>query len=934
MQEPKNKNVSTTIRHEWTPSTSPKHSSQKCLFNPIQESIFSKKIILARADIPITRKVLRRFVSRCFSRGRLPSKFGSCKIFWKNPGYPEKNLVFSKTWSNCPKTLTIDVYPRYLRTHRECFIIEKKTSFQLNNVSDPTCQCCQIPTSAIPSIAFNTRKVFAPVIIQMESFFNERFREWTLSQSRLVQYILIEKNNTITYMDLFDRLSDIKQFDSLQEALKYSKHRFGKRGNKLKGDLLKRAKKKLEPYSSYESGVFNSWITRLKKVESEMVIFLQHYDGHNSDFESEAIKIQSLWNSFKLIGQPKNGKRYGFIGSDVKIVLSHILIGTVKTILDFYDKVREYFQFMDFYLDTETISNKSISQSTITFESILNKIARNPLFIGLETPSFGMTKLLTKYNMHQLLFCNLPFAKKGETMAPDKSEILGYLEMDMSMAYSHNLAMEKMPIGMPQIFSSSGGKSTLVRSGRKPFSYGEFNLVYYIINQMTKNPDIEIKKVYHRYSPNGNLHVGKYSLDLLIVYEEHLVNGIKYAAYQFHHAYTHTCPKCKYLKRYTKGLSRDVLEKQSNSIDDFWRVFCKRRLGSELMIIWHCHEMHIFNRYFENIGELARSCNFLSHLKNFPFGEKLTWPQLLSELDNPDLCIYVIGEGAQTNIEREASICTRSEQGHTVISNRTLSPTMFYGPYLSFLMNNIGFAFTSIYHVFVYKSTDLYKPLFQQLVKMRINHPNNYFAEQLKLSCNSFVGYSGSISKNSPTIKYFSGKLTHLSRQANYNFLSPHSYSFESNNELYPKSNLYLINMTVLQLYRMKMIKTMELMSRVFQPRLFRIVQCHVDSFFIVLGRANIEDCVACEELYKKHWKNEVLSEEKVPGKFKEVRKSKENDFFNFFIPGITQIKISEDESNILLPNNKRRNFIAKYTNNKMKFVGFYGNNLPYFTTL
>ena len=862
---------------------------------------------------------------------------------WKNPGV-SCSTIFSKTWSHHPRNLLITIKPHIVARgiHDECFKIEKRINMQVNKLpNEEICECCQIPTSAIQTSSFNTRKSCVSTIVQMEKFFNTRFRDWILSQSRLVQYILISQNGEVFYMDIFNlnRQSHVKIFKSSISAYAYAKTRFQTKGCKFKEKLLLDIKQRLEQFSKYQSGTFNHWKTRIEKIEKEMIIFLHHWEGDQMDFEKETTNMQNTWPNFSLVGNQIMGKRHGFVARDARLFLSHKCIGSkVDSMHEFYEKVSEYFKFMDYYLETDVVSGKTISQTTITFEAILNKVAKDPLFIGIETPSYGLVNLLKRYNMHQILFSRLPFGESGERMSPDKDTIRGFFEMDLSMAYSHNLALSNMPMGMPLIYLPSKTKEgELNRVGNVPFKYGEFNLVYYIISEWKKRRDIELTTVYHRYSPNGSFYVEKYSLDLLIVYQENGNPEVRYKAYQFHHAFTHTCPRCE-IGRYSKGLTREKLRKQSEDIDHFWQTFCHEHLNVQLEIIYHCHAMNVMGRFFQNIQEVVTHSDFLSDVTTFPLGHTLQISELLTHLTDPTLCIYIIGDGIQTAGRGEGRICTKTKLGETVLSKETKTPTMFYGPYLEFLIKEVGFELTSIYHVFVYKSTDKYMPLFKQLVNMRTNNAGNYFAEQLKLGCNSFVGLSGSTRSSNTKFKYFSGKLTKLSKNGSYNFYSPNCYSFTSNNSVYPRTNLYILNLTVLQLYRLKMVKTLELMEKIFKPNLFRVIHCHVDSFFVLLGKKSLPECIASKDLYDRYWKGEIFDDKKVPGKFHEVQKSS-GSFFRFFIPGVTEIIIDEvggigcaDKE--ILPKEERRSFIRKMQNPKSKFIHWYDDDLPYCTSV
>ena len=162
------------------------------------------------------------------------------------------------------------------------------------------------------------------------------------------------------------------------------------------------------------------------------------------------------------------------------------------------------------------MSGLSFTLPYLSYVGTLFKLARDPLYMGLEEPSLAFSILMKKLSIHQLQQTAVPFISTGEKMGPQMRPLNSIVEMDQCMAYSHHLAKIDMPTGSPLIYSTSEGNANnvLSRSGKAPHTRGEFRLIYACIQQWMQNPEVDIHHVYHGWSPNGNFKVERFTLDL------------------------------------------------------------------------------------------------------------------------------------------------------------------------------------------------------------------------------------------------------------------------------------------------------------------------------------------------------------------------------------------------------------------------------------
>lgn len=121
--------------------------------------------------------------------------------------------------------------------------------------------------------------------------------------------------------------------------------------------------------------------------------------------------------------------------------------------------------------------------------------------------------------------------------------------------------------------------------------------------------------------------------------------------------------------------------------------------------------------------------------------------------------------------------------------------------------------------------------------------------------------------------------------------------------------------------------------KQLFCPKLVRIVQCHVDSYFLLLGRPTLEECVRDSIMFATEWPK-WYSEKKYPGKFHPVRKSHLEENFSILMPSTSGLYITNgqgaEKPQRYLATDDRLPFILKYKNAKFKVCTVYDNNLIY----
>ena len=871
---------------------------------------------------------------------------GSLVVLWQVEYSETKEssfkTLFSKTFSNNTKKLTIVIQSKFVKAnHYLCYRLYRTVANVLPD-QDPalTCPCCGIESKNFNAQFHSVIPHNVSAITQLDALKFPSVSKWIELQHRLIQYVFIASDLTLKYMDCFEEENMLRSFDNWNDMITFSKNRHQSHGKYKKKSLLERTRQNLAKFTQgHKTGTAEKWKKQLDRAQKNMVLAI--FDPNRQWSLIASILTLILGQKVSLIGSDHIGRLSGFSTKGMRIIAGNSLFESISDVSDFQNKMKILLTFLYDYFKLEIFSGQIFSLSLVAYRGIMYQMACNPLYFGLAKSSIGLVTMLRQKSLHQILFSKLPFLSTGEKMSPNHANFKTAVEMDMSLCYSSQVAKTKMPTGVPLCFTKENPRDVwLKRDNPIPHQSAELAIVYFIIGQVLKQPGITIYQVYHRFTPNGCWLVDKKSLDLLIVYGDDSGRWpiIKSKAVQIHHNYTHSCLRCPKLKKYARNLNYEEMKEYSNTIDAFWEDYCQKKFNCSLLIIYHCHSLNWADEmgtfYYQNAHEMRCSKEAPKMLHTITdFGTKsihfnpLNIPKLLSD---PSIIVYVIGEGEQGLINEDIGHIATKRLGKTILANKTFEPTLFFGPYLKWLIEERQFQFSKIYHIIIYKSTDSFQPIFQKLVDLRTEKQANLSqdAELLKFVLNSSIGMFGTCKTQDSKTTYFQNSFKPTSKMSTYDYRMADFGVFKVQ-RTYPKLGntglLYIVHMTIMQQYRLSMIQTMAAMQNIFDPFKFRILQCHADSYFIGLSEVCLEDCVTDFKNYEHNWKK-YFKKQKTPGFFSITRICSGN--FSLSIPGVKSIKIEQFKNEEETKNQRQKNYGQ---NCYFQLKEIYDNNIPYY---
>ena len=947
----------------------PQHSISHCLLRKLQLKLYNAHIPNAWPSAYITKQELAAVI-RTWLRQRAPQGCGSCAVVWLNPGEGADGgdgdflchalagrltLILRHSINAIPKEKVVVIIPRYIRRrHSLCFRIIATVRERLQaRPGDVMCECCGIPARmlrATPAAAAIRHKT-SPVT-NICRFVNKSLQSasWTTSQHLLVQYICVASSGATNYVDFFDahRQRHSRTFADKQGAYVYAEKRHGSLGKRLKWRLLQPFFRSIANEhraaggASGNGGTVSQWWRQLERATERITIFLAHADANHA-WESEPVHI-AAWRKkgqIRLIGKTAAHKLHGFQGRGYRCVIAQQLCpGTDDA--NVFDNVRNFYNFMHEYFGVECLTSSATSFPVLTYEALFYSCATaDPMYRGQETLSPALLRMLRQKQMHQWSYSAMPFIAKGERPSPRHEPAEGYVELDLSLAYSSSLARLPVPVGSPVIYSRLPGATdtrTLRRAkALSPSASGEMALVYHHIRQLAQHRDVVIYAAYHKFNGAGQFRVGKYSLDLLVSYGCGDVRVRRtVAAFQFHHAYTHGCRVCNTLNSYAGGKTHEEITRQSDAVDAFWRQYCLVAWGVDLSIVYHCHRMDLDGRSWDSVLDMFQHNAWLQDMC-FPRAtirrrtinhDREGW-RWLHDLCSPgaSTVVFVVAEGHQTGATSPEDNCvfTKGEHGPAAAEFCTLGPTLFIGQYLLLLGRDRGFRVTKLHHVIVYTGSDAMQPMFQTLLQTRTAAAeNNFYRKQLKLCCNAFIGMAGRVSDVACKTYYYTGPLSIASEFGRYD-LSPTRWAHIAKCTFTRRlaawrQNLLPLSVAALQYYRLHMLRAKMTLQRLCRPELVRIVQCHVDSFFIVLGRDTLQDCAKDPRQFREQWLQQWQSDKKQPGKFHIVRRSTPGKHFSIVMPSISTLRIDDDDTD------PAKNAEENVARSRQRLLGYYRN--------
>ena len=357
----------------------------------------------------------------------------------------------------------------------------------------------------------------------------------------------------------------------------------------------------------------------------------------------------------------------------------------------------------------------------------------------------------------------------GEALYPEQEgseDAVSVVEFDLKACYGYSLSTMAVPgsFGVGYAVSDSNRQQAIerdplelcrlartdVRNRSRSFEYLG---VQAVISEALKSFGEEVVGVWSNYSPLGTWYVGKYPVDLAIVFE-----GRGIFLYQFDGQFAHGCPtgECRSLPRYVNDSSElEVLEatRKRNEHIEFWirdHNYSERKLKVRYSVVNDCHDPELGCGKMFGMPELSALRRAYDTLPNAKRG--LSFPADLLEAD-PELTFLLIGRG-QIPEERRAEgmplfVWGSDELGHLRQDfgfELEDQDYLFTRDSFEHLVKNRGFVFSSASACCFYKKCPFLPQVYAGLVSEREESAeagNTTLANFFKCAVNFSTGMFG-----------------------------------------------------------------------------------------------------------------------------------------------------------------------------------------------
>ena len=892
----------------------PRHGLNNCFWRPLQRCIFGKVICNEENS---NLKQLERVISAwILNHGQLIKHIGSIKIVFSHKLCETKDNyvpVFSKQWSKSPRELLVLIERKvFMTSHMLCYKFHKRMySVTQAFPSDILCKCCGFSAGSLCSFRFSGATHNASPITVLHRWYPTLCHDWIKEQYKLIQYGFSIANGTYGYRDFFNGESRFECFSTIEQFMAHANQRFEVHGKKYKIGLLRKLLDHLHyiagkakgcersDTASWRGGTLSKWLETIQRACETQVFFWQDKTQKDTDrlgcelvaWSGRSITIRTSRSDTRICALSGNRKKFIIM----KELFQHYI-----SLHDVTYTVQAWFDVMFHKFDYEVLSGLIFNMPVITYNAMLFKVGIDkPTHLNLAKSSLALSFLLKKYSLHQIYSTAMPAIKSGERMSPFHDPLQFVWEGDVKLCYSSEFAKQPMPMGAPLIYTLQN--DNLKRNGPHPNRTGEFKIVLSLIKSYERGHDVVM--VFSQYSVHGPYVAENKAIDLLIVYKKRKQKKIKFAAFQVHHSFTHTCPVYPPLLTYAQKKTHQQTKSHSDKVDLFWENYCQKVFDCQLKVIYFCHEFTINSTTYKDINVMPDPFRILPD--DLLTSRSLSMARLYQLIDDPALILVIIGEGQQTlqcNSDDAAIYVKRN--GITVMTTRTTTPTMFTSRHLRFLIHEKGFRFSSVYHVLVFQSTTAFRSICNQVQSVQRSMPHNV----LKFALNSMIGLFGSFREVRTTVRLVRKEARETSWHSRYQYTSTNVPDIfrvvRTCDNPQPRTFMYAMHIVILSSYRTTIAEMINSCYHLFQPRACRLLRIKADSIMLGFSTQSLAQASRFTmSEFKKKWGYLVPKKGKTPGKFRTTFSTDDlllTDFSVVF-PSATTVQFTSYLTHLLL---------------------------------
>jgi hypothetical protein len=428
----------------------------------------------------------------------------------------------------------------------------------------------------------------------------------------------------------------------------------------------------------------------------------------------------------------------------------------------------------------------------------------------------------------------------------------------------------------------------------------EFKSVYYTLFKLlneSSSSSSPIRSVYSNFHQLGVFYVGKFPLDLVVVYSDGRMQ-----MYNFDGNFAHGCPSCPALSMsYTGFQTREQVEKKTTDRDAFLRQWISGLAHISYTVLTDCHDADYtqwaLDHAFGTVPEL------IELVKGIPGANSMTIQEVL-DIDPAANLTYLAVVSGHCSATTKPLLLAPSAGGGSKLLDRNwrrsneAREVLLTRQFLEYLMRDHQFEVTDVSCIIFYKTCTVLSDIYKQLVRQRTTAlPAR--RDLLKKVGNFSCGYFGlNAVKYAVSWKYtlvaerphkydpFTCEMMPVGKvgRQTYYFLKKRKRQRNFNRQCQSALPLFV---SVVEYGKLRMSQALCFLDKVLRPSSFSHLYSNVDNLILALSGPLLDDCVAAERFDEYLREKQQYFEFGEPGHLKLEWKMSSPDWR--FVSGMTQ---------------------------------------------
>ena len=521
-----------------------------------------------------------------------------------------------------------------------------------------------------------------------------------------------------------------------------------------------------------------------------------------------------------------------------------------KLIRDLWESFEIYY-LTSFNCDVSSSLHFSVSQMAFTIVWNRMRETAGPLCHALEQMHPHTEYILRPFCKGGFSYSCMDKVFQGEPLAEGMEPASSIKEYDLTSSYGFSGASMASAKGFGVSFTPEYG-----RTGNRHVSFEYMGTMFAIYKMMQLKP---IHSVYSNYSPLGTFCVGKFPIDLVVIFKDQSVQLVQFDGHYVHGH--HSDPECKtHLDSYVDGKTREECEAKTEERDNH-------------IVNWMVH-VNSFRPPRSQINyAVIRDCctkNFTKNQLNDAFKTIPELKELVSDMDKLDRSLDCVKLEDYTFFAIVSGKCEKvPNRLGPIFTNDRFNPTTSQGrmlltsDYYAYLKNEFDFRVENVEWIVFYKRCPILPQVFKHLLELRqasahIKSKSGIVKSIINYAC----GYFG---LNSDKTHKTVARVTHkLPRRINL-FV----HEIEPINEIcngfdivivktakkptakkYASALPFVLFVGIVEYGKLRLNQALQFLQNYVRPTSFRLLYSNVDNLVFALSTDTFQEAFQCPLAY------------------------------------------------------------------------------------